>query len=173
MIKKAIGAGIIAGMVLFAIFHQLTKEEEAESTAIAANTSGLAPGILAPSFTLTDLDGEEVKMEDYRGKKLVLNFWATWCAPCKAEMPAMEKLYQNYSGKFEILAVNLDPVNDVAGFANKNDLSFPILLDENKSVQNQYSVLSIPTTYIIDAKGIIVNKHIGSMTYEQLEEYIK
>lgn len=173
MVKKAIGAGILSGLILFAIFQQFANESEAESTVIAANSPGLTEGVLAPSFALTSLNGEEVKLEDYRGKKVLLNFWATWCPPCKAEMPAMEKLYKKYSGEFEILSVNLDPENDVAGFAKKNDLSFPILLDEKQEVQSQYSVISIPTTYMIDEKGIIVNKQIGSMTYEQLKVFIK
>lgn len=173
MVKKAIGAGILAGLILFVIFQQFTKENEAEQKAGASNNSGLTEGVLAPSFTLTTLNGAQVKLEDYRGKKVLLNFWATWCPPCKAEMPAMEKLYNKYSGEFEILSVNLDPENDVEGFVKEKNLSFKILLDKKQEVQTQYSIISIPTTYMVDEKGVIINKHIGSMTYGQLKEFLK
>lgn len=172
MIKKAIGAGIIAGLVLFAIFQQITKEDVTESVAASNISSGIKTGVLAPDFTLTDLAGKEVKLTNYRGKKVMLNFWATWCPPCKAEMPAMEKVYQQKSAEIEILAINLDPQNDVSGFVNENKLSFPVLLDKNGAVQQAYSIISIPTTFIIDEKGVIIKKYIGSMTHEQMEEMI-
>jgi peroxiredoxin len=172
MIKKAIGAGIIASLVMFAIFQQATKDEVTESVAASNISSGITTGVLAPDFTLTDLAGKEVKLKDYRGKKVMLNFWATWCPPCKAEMPAMEKIYQQKSSEIEILAINLDPQNDVSGFVNENQLSFPVLLDKNGATQHAYSIISIPTTFIIDEKGIITKKHIGSMTLEQMEEII-
>lgn len=173
MIKKAIGAGILAGLVLFAIFQQVTIEEDPESVAASNISSGITTGVLAPAFTMKNLEGKDVSLEDYRGKKVMLNFWATWCPPCKAEMPALEKLYQQKSDEIEVLAVNLDSQNDVAGFVNKNQLTFPVLLDENGETQQAYSIISIPTTFIIDEKGIIVKKHIGSMSYEQMEEIIK
>jgi DsbE subfamily thiol:disulfide oxidoreductase len=173
VIKKAISAGILAGLILFAIFQQFNKEELTESVAVTKTTSAIEIGSVAPAFTLKDLTGREVKLEDYKGKKVMLNFWATWCPPCKAEMPAMQELYQTKSSEIEILAVNLDPQNNVAIFVNENGLTFPILLDHNGETQQTYSIISIPSTFIIDENGVIQKKHIGSMTFEQMEEIIK
>jgi peroxiredoxin len=85
----------------------------------------------------------------------------------------MEKFYKNHSEEIEILAINLDPQNDVKAFAEKNKLSFPILLDASGTTQQTYQIVSIPTTYIIDENGVILKKHIGSMSYEQMEELLK
>lgn len=129
--------------------------------------------MVAPAFTLKNLAGEEVSLKDYRGKKVMLNFWATWCPPCKEEMPAMEQFYKESSKEVEILAVNLDPQNNVNSFVKDNKLTFPILLDQNGTTQQIYSIISIPTTLIIDEQGLILKKHIGSMTYEQMQELMK
>ncbi|HAQ07968.1 MAG TPA: alkyl hydroperoxide reductase [Bacillus bacterium] len=173
MIKRTIGAGILAGLVLFAIFQAVNKEEAPASVTASKIPSGIEAGQLAPTIKLKNLAGTEVNLGDLKGKKVMLNFWATWCPPCKAEMPAMEQFYKKYSDEVEILAVNLDPQNDVAGFVNEYGLTFPILLDQGGETQHTYSILSIPTTLIIDEEGIIQKKHIGSMTYEQMVEISK
>jgi peroxiredoxin len=173
MIKKAIGAGILAGLVLFAIFQHFNKVEEPASIEASQATTGIGAGMLAPDFTMKNLEGKEVSLKDYRGKKVMLNFWATWCPPCKEEMPAMERIYAEKSSEFEILAVNLDPQNNVAGFVNDNKLTFPVLLDQNGQTQQTYAIISIPTTFIIDENGIILEKQIGSMTYEQMQDLLK
>ncbi|SEM17060.1 Peroxiredoxin [Mesobacillus persicus] len=126
----------------------------------------------APEFSLRTLEGNEVKLSDYKGKKVIINFWATWCPPCKAEMPAMQKLYERVNGQFDLLAINIDPKNDVAGFVNDNRITFPVLLDESGKINESYSILSVPTTFLVDEKGIIVKKHIGAMTLDQMEEFI-
>ncbi len=173
MIKKAIGAGILSGLLLFAVFQHFYKADRPEAIEASTTSSGMDIGLVAPSFTLKNLAGEEIALTDYKGRKIMLNFWATWCPPCKEEMPAMEKFYKRHSGDVEILAINLDPQNDVKAFAEKNELSFPILLDESGTTQQIYQIISIPTTFIIDEKGVILKKHIGSMSYEQMEELLK
>ncbi|WP_079509089.1 redoxin domain-containing protein [Mesobacillus jeotgali] len=173
MVKKAIAAGILAGLLLFAIFQHFYKIDDPEAIEASNISTGIDAGMMAPSFTLKNLRGEEVDLKNYRGKKVMINFWATWCPPCKKEMPAMEELYKNYSQEVEILAINLDPANDVKTFVKENNLTFPILLDELASTQQTYQVVSIPTTFIIDEKGQILKKHIGSMTYEQMKELLK
>ncbi|RSD26037.1 peroxiredoxin family protein [Mesobacillus subterraneus] len=173
MVKKAIASGILAGLVLVAVFQHFYKEEEPKAIEASQVSSGIGAGMAAPAFTLKNLAGEEVNLKDYQGKKVMLNFWATWCPPCKAEMPAMEQFYQDYSKDIEILAVNLDPQNDVSSFVKEYRLTFPILLDQNGAMQNTYSILSIPTTFIINEKGVIEKKHIGSMTYDQMVELSK
>ena len=173
MVKKAIGAGILAGLVLFAIFQYFNPANEPLAIEATNATAGINAGMVAPNFTLKNLAGEEVSLKDYRGKKVMVNFWATWCPPCKEEMPAMEKFYKANSKEVEILAVNLDPQNNVKGFVEEKGLTFPILLDEEGSTQQAYSVISIPTTLILDEQGLIVKKHIGSMTFEQMQELMK
>lgn len=173
MVKKAIAAGILAGLVLFVIFQQFYKTDEPQAIEASKATTGIDAGMIAPSFTLKNLAGEEVNLKDFSGKKVMLNFWATWCPPCKEEMPAMEEFYKENSNEIEILAVNLDPQNDVEGFVREKELTFPILLDQAGSTQQTYSIISIPTTFIIDENGLILKKHIGSMTYEQMQELMK
>ncbi|MEH7109626.1 redoxin domain-containing protein, partial [Bacillus sp. JJ1764] len=106
-----------------------------------------AVGSKAPDFELKTLTGETVKLSELKGKKVMLNFWATWCPPCKAEMPDMEKFHSEVGDKVTILAVNIDPQLDVKGFVNEYKITFPILLDTDDGVNGKYQVLSIPTTY--------------------------
>ncbi|MGV2938976.1 peroxiredoxin family protein [Mesobacillus sp. LC4] len=173
MVKKAIGAGILAGLVLFAIFQQFNTADEPLAIEASNATTGIGAGMVAPNFTLKNLAGEEVSLKDYRGNKVMVNFWATWCPPCKEEMPAMERFYKENSKEVEILAVNLDPQNNVKGFVEENGLTFPILLDKEGRTQQTYSVISIPTTLIIDEQGLIIKKQIGSLTFEQIQELLK
>ncbi|WP_186430090.1 redoxin domain-containing protein [Clostridium sp. BSD9I1] len=128
----------------------------------------------AMDFKLKDLTGKEVSLSDYKGKKVFLNFWATWCPPCKAEMPEMEMLYQETKNSdLVILAVNLDEEKDtVQKFINSNKYNFPVLLDTGNIVASQYEVVSIPTSFFIDKEGNIVDKHIGAMTIEDMKDYI-
>ncbi|MBM7869138.1 thiol-disulfide isomerase/thioredoxin [Clostridium pascui] len=128
----------------------------------------------AMDFKLKDLTGKEVSLSDYKGKKVFLNFWATWCSPCKAEMPEMEKLYQETKNSdLVILAVNLDEEKDtVQKFINSNKYNFPVLLDTGNIVAGKYEVVSIPTSFFIDEEGNIVDKHIGAMTIEDMKNYI-
>ncbi len=147
--------------------HEEAVEAEPVMKAMAAEVNEKAP-----DFSLKTLEGKEVKLSDFKGKKVMINFWATWCPPCKAEMPAMQQLYNQANGYFDILAINIDPQNDVKGFVSENRLTFPILLDESGKTNQGYSIISIPTTFLINEKGIIEKKHIGAMTFEQMEEFI-
>ncbi|MDP4172008.1 MAG: redoxin domain-containing protein, partial [Bacillota bacterium] len=128
-------------------------------------------GVKAPDFVLKTLTGSTVKLSDFKGKRVMLNFWATWCPPCKAEMPDMEKFYKKGQKDLIILAVNIDPQLDVKGFAKANGLTFPILLDEKDEVNTKYHILSIPTTYFIDSKGIIKDKFTGAMPLDAMQQY--
>ena len=126
-------------------------------------------GSLAPDFILKDLDGKKVRLSDYRGKIVFLNFWATWCPPCRAEMPSMEKLNGKMNGTdFIIFAVSIDTSSPerVANFIEKNGYTFDILHDSDQAVAKNYLVMGIPTTYIIDKKGIIVEKSVGAEMWD-------
>ena len=118
-------------------------------------------------FTLSALDGSNVTLSDLKGKVVFLNFWATWCGPCEAEMPSMESLYQKLKDKgFVILAMNLRETNaQVSDFMKKYKLSFTALLDRTGRIGSLYGVQAIPTSYIIDRNGFIVARMIGSINW--------
>ena len=119
--------------------------------------------IKAQNFILQDLNGNKVSMEDYRGKIVFLNFWATWCPPCRVEMPSMEKLYNEFKSKdFTILAIDLqEDAATVKTFKEQYKLNFPILLDSDGSVALIYGAMSIPTTYLIDRDGYLLGGALG------------
>jgi len=121
-------------------------------------------GDTAPNFTFPGLDGKMVSLTDYRGKVVFLNIWATWCPPCRKEMPSMEKLYQQLKGEdFEILAVSVDTAGATAvgPFMKELNLSFPALLDTRGTVQNLYGTTGLPESFIIGRNGIIEKIVIG------------
>ncbi|CDN37105.1 redoxin domain-containing protein [Bacillus thuringiensis] len=152
------------------------KSEAAMKEIIARN--GIEIGKSAPDFTLTKLDGTNVKLSDLKGKKVILNFWATWCGPCQQEMPDMEAFYKEHKENVEILAVNYTPSEKgggeekVSNFAKEKGITFPILLDKNIDVPTAYKVITIPTSYFIDTKGVIQDKFIGPMTQKEMEKRV-
>jgi len=125
-------------------------------------------GSQAPNFTLPLMNGGEARLDDYKGKVVLLNIWATWCNPCREEMPSMEQLYQNMKGKpFEILAVSIDTrgSKDVEPFVKKLGLTFPVLLDSDKKVNNMYQATGVPETFIIDKNGIVRQHILGPVNW--------
>lgn len=172
MVKKIVAAVILITLLTVAIVQAMDKKAEPEQLSQeTANVKGLTIGVKAPDFELKTLSGETVKLSDLKGKKVMLNFWATWCPPCKAEMPAMEKFHKEAGDEIVILAVNIDPHLDVKAFVDENAITFPIPLDEEDKVNETYQVLSIPTTYFIDSNGNIGNKYIGAMNYETMKQF--
>jgi peroxiredoxin len=118
----------------------------------------------APNFTLPDLAGKMTSLADYKGQVVLLNIWATWCAPCVAEMPSMEKLHQELKEeKFVILAVSIDEsgADAVRPFMKKHKLNFPALIDSTGMVKNLYQTTGVPESFIIDKQGRIVEEVIG------------
>jgi peroxiredoxin len=130
--------------------------------------------IKATDFKLKDLNGKEVSLSDFKGKEVFLNFWASWCPPCKAEMPEMQKLYEETKDSdLVMLTVNLsEDKSTVQKFIDTNKYSFLVLLDTDNIVASKYQIVSIPTSFFIDNEGNIVNKHIGQMTIENMKSYI-
>jgi peroxiredoxin len=125
----------------------------------------------AADFTLKDINGRAVSLSSLRGKVVLLNFWATWCPPCKAEMPSMNRLYNELRPRgFEILGISTDSsLLYVRDFLSKNRIDFQILFDEGKTVSRQYRVFSMPTTFLIDRNGIIVDKFYGEYDWTDPE----
>jgi peroxiredoxin len=130
----------------------------------SAKYEPLTVGMAAPDFTLPDMAGKNQRLSDYRGKVVFLNFWATWCPPCREEMPSMERLHQTFKGRgLLVLAVNLqESPNLVRKFARNFGLSFPILLDETGEVSSAYGARAIPVTYLIDTNGSIAARAVGA-----------
>jgi len=120
--------------------------------------------IEAQNFALMDLSGNEVRLKDFRGKVVFLNFWTTWCPACRVEMPSMEKLYREFKNKnFVILAVDMQEDSEtVRKFTTMFDLSFPILLDTDGVVSAYYGVNAIPVTYLIDRAGYLYAAAMGA-----------
>lgn len=125
-------------------------------------------GTQAPEFTYEALGGGTRSLSDYRGKVVLLNVWATWCNPCREEMPSMERLYQSMKGQpFEIVAVSIDVRGavDVDPFAKQLGLTFPILLDHNKEVSDLYQTTGVPESFIIDKNGTVAERIIGPLDW--------
>lgn len=133
----------------------------------------LTVGRVAPDFELPDLTEQEVRLSDFRGKVVFLNFWATWCKPCKEEMPSMEVLYRNFKDDgLVVLAVSIDRVttkDDIPPFVKSMDLSFPVLVDSWGQTDKRYKLMGVPETYIIDQDGVLREKIIGPRDWTRLD----
>lgn len=132
---------------------------------------GVQKGNIAPDISLYDLDGKEVRLSDFRGEVVMLNFWATWCPGCREEMPSKETLYQQYKEKgFVILAVDVkDNQEKVKKFMKEKNLTFPVLLDWNEAICEEYEILYFPTTFIIDQNGVIRAVVVGERNWEETQ----
>jgi len=130
-------------------------------------------GLKLPDFTLKTLSGKETSLSDYRGKIVFLNLWATWCPPCRQEMPSMEKLYQKFKNKdFVILAVSMrEKQGTVEKFVKNNKLTFPVLLDSKGKVGRDYMATSIPTTYLINKQGEIIGRAVGGRDWANEDSF--
>ncbi|HEY5572644.1 MAG TPA: TlpA disulfide reductase family protein [Anaerolineales bacterium] len=127
----------------------------------------------APDFELEMLSGGKVGLEDFRGQVVLINFWATWCGPCRVEMPAIQSRFEQYSPDLVVLAINFDePAEEVEAYGEELGLTFPILLDPGGRVQRLYKIRGYPSTYIIDENGILQIQHIGLMSEDQLDGYL-
>ncbi len=126
----------------------------------------------APDFSLKDLTGKKVEIKQFKGKTIFLNFWATWCGPCKEEMPGLEVLHKQFKEKnFVLLTISVDyeGTKPVQEFINKHRYTFPVLLDPKCETLDLFEVKGIPTTFLIDKKGKMVGKAIGPRNWKSVE----
>ncbi|MCL4491996.1 MAG: redoxin domain-containing protein [Nitrospirae bacterium] len=142
-----------------------------------AYTCAAAQGSPAPDFTLNDVNGKKVALSEFRGRVVLLNFWATWCGPCKAEMPSLNSLYLALKDKgLVVLAISVDTSEKpVKSFISEKKLALPVLMDKNKEIYfDSYAVVGLPTTFIIDKSGGIVEKIMGENVWDspQMKEKI-
>ena len=134
---------------------------------------GAVIGKQAPDFQLNNLDGQSTSLSSLQGKPVLINFWATWCSPCRIEMPYIQQIYDEWSDKgLVILAINIgESSSEVSEFMKSYNLSFPVLLDTKGDVAEKYNIRGIPTTFFIDKDGIIQEKKIGAFQNKtQIEE---
>ncbi len=121
----------------------------------------------APDFTLSDINGGKVTLADFRGKVVVVEFWATWCPPCRESVPEMKSLYEKFKGKdFELLGISLDQggsaLSDVTSFAREQGIGYPVLMDDDKT-SAAFGVTNIPAVFVVDKQGKIARKYVGLM----------
>ncbi|MDR6224827.1 thiol-disulfide oxidoreductase ResA [Desmospora profundinema] len=155
---------VMAGLVGFALYQALAEEKV-----------GTTVGEQAPDFELQTLDGDTLKLSDLEGKAVLVNFWATWCKPCRDEMPAIQSVYNRYKDQdFVVVGVNIaeTPVS-VKAFARQLELDFPIVLDRNREVTRLYNIGPIPSSVLLDKDGKVVRKHDGQMVEGQIEGYAR
>ena len=153
---------LVGGFSFFYLHNNTTK--------VAAEV-GTEVGMQAPDFTLKNMNDKEVSLSDYQGQKVFLNFWASWCPPCRKEMPDMQKLQEEHGEEVVILAVNVgENKATVSNFIMDNQLDFPVVLDQNRSTAQNYLVRGIPTSYFLDQDGIIQEKVVGAISYERMLE---
>ncbi len=185
MIKRNVGlivtALIISTMIVMSVKSNIDETEpdeyfETTTTIDSSETkTGLKQGNVPPDFELTTLTGDVVRLSDYKGKKVILNFWASWCPPCKEEMPHMEKYYQKNkdSENVEIIAVNMTTAErpgSAREFVDAYGLTFPIPLDKTGEVLDAYKIGPLPMTYMINTDGTIAHQVSGPINEKVLNE---
>lgn len=149
----------------------------APSSAGITTTFGRTPSVgdVAPDFTLKNLEGEKVSLSDFEGQPALINFWATWCAPCRIEMPLIEQMYQKYQDEgFVVLAVDVqESLTAVQWFVDNQKLTFPVLLDHDGEVANEtYRIRAFPTSYFVGRDGKITSAHRGMMDQQAMQRYM-
>ncbi|SFS09811.1 cytochrome c biogenesis protein CcmG, thiol:disulfide interchange protein DsbE [Granulicella pectinivorans] len=155
----------------------LTKDVPGQTAAaMSGNSAGTFKGKPAPAFTLVNSEGKKVSLSDYKGRPVLINFWATWCAPCKLEMPWFEEFHSKYKDSgFEILGIAEDdaPKDEIIKTARKTGVSYPILLTDNKVANLYGGVDSLPTSFYVDKTGTIVEETVGLAPKDEVEANIK
>ncbi|WP_431029213.1 TlpA family protein disulfide reductase [Lysinibacillus sp. LZ02] len=183
--KKNIGLAVVLVLIVIAI-STFIKQQTDKNNKIAqvgyevdlTQEEGLQKGQIAPDFTLQTLTGESVTLSDLKGKKVILNFWASWCPPCRAEMPHLQEYYEKYADadNVTIIAANTtyndQGAENVQKFVNSYDITFPVLLMPEDNIIKLYEVLTIPSTLMIDTEGRIQYYIQGPLDEEAIREYI-
>lgn len=193
LIYVAAGGVVAVGIAIFVLARVFSAPtapapaapgaESAAPEAPGDSVPPIAAGEMAPNFTLTSLSGKEITLEKLRGKVVVLNLWATWCAPCRLEMPSMETLYEEFKGNknFVLLAASQDTSDraTVESFVKKNGYHFTVLLDPKNILTTAYGATGVPETFVIAPDGRIVAHHLGAFDWsrpdvkEALDELMK
>jgi peroxiredoxin len=170
---------ILIGVLLIAQPAFLSPSAATPLPALQGGMTNRMPqaGEAIPDFELPTLDGQLVRLSALRGSPVVINFWATWCGPCKQEMPLLVEQYNWNKGKgLRVLAIDTlanDNVEDIRAFAEKFNMNFDVLVDEKDAVAGGWNVMGLPTTFFIQPDGTVAKVHVGQLTPDQLKENIK
>ncbi|WP_165786634.1 TlpA family protein disulfide reductase [Heyndrickxia camelliae] len=150
------------------------QKQKADEIETALSNIGLSIGQKAPNIKAAGFNGDSIDLSTYKGKKVLLNFWATWCPPCKAEIPDLVKFYNKHQSEFVVIGVNIESSkNQVKDFIKQYGITYPIIMDKKETISDKYQIQPIPTTYFIDEDGIIYHKQIGAVTYNELTKMLK
>jgi peroxiredoxin len=169
------GAGLILfGAVALVILPKPISTPDAQNELNNNQNAPAQLNIVAPKLDLVDLDGEEVTLEDFLGKVILVNNWATWCPPCREEMPTLEAYYRAHKGQgFVLIGIEAgEPAEEVAEFIDQYNISFPIWLDPQNKAISEFKNMALPSSYVINPKGDIVLGWTGAVTQESLEKYV-
>jgi peroxiredoxin len=166
---------LLVGVALLGLGWIAYSQEDATPSADGEGlTEAPVAGYLAPSFTLNSTRGEEISLADYRGQPVVLNFWATWCPPCRAEMPEFQNASVKYNGQAAFIGVDQgEPASLVADFGSSLGITYPLLIDPDNTANRAYDVAALPTTYFIDAQGVVREVVTGIVSKAVLEDRIE
>lgn len=187
MKKNLLAIIVLIGLVGYGVYDYVSGNKEEtnrrhaneEQTRLPSDDVpiGIEKGQRAPDFTLNDLNGSPIRLSNYLGKKVLINFWASWCPPCRAEMPHMQQFYEDYKDNTVILGVNMTATEerseDIRPFVEEFGLTFPIVLDKEGNLMGDYVVIAYPTTYVIDEQGIIRDVFRGAINYEIMQKTIE
>jgi cytochrome c biogenesis protein CcmG/thiol:disulfide interchange protein DsbE len=174
--SKITWRGLIALLLVLGVtWIGFSRVSGQEATARSERPPSPQVGFAAPDFTLETQDGRTIRLADLRGQAVLINFWATWCPPCQAEMPAIQQVYERYRDQgFIVLAVDQQEGDtQVGAFADEKELTFPILLDRDGSVSARYQVKALPSTFFVDRAGVVQNVTLGGpMTAAFIESQV-
>ena len=188
--QKMLGIGVILFAVLIVgasiLYNAMKDKVEDNSFQMAGENTDSADNadennkskVAASDFTMTDKDANEVKLSNFAGKPIVLNFWASWCGPCQMEMPDFEEMYKQYGEEVQFVMVNMtdgsqETVESATQFVTEKGYTFPVYYDTKMEGAYYYSVYSLPTTYFIDAEGYVTASNKGMISGENLQKAIE
>jgi peroxiredoxin len=176
MLKSRFGwTLLLLGVALLGLgWIAYSQEPAASLNGVEGLTEAPIAGYLAPGFTLNSTLGQEITLADYRGQPVVLNFWATWCAPCRLEMPYFQGASAKYNGQAAVLGIDSgEPPSIVSDFGNSLGITYPLLIDQDNSVNRTYGVGALPTTVFVDGRGVVREVFTGIVSQAVLEDRIE
>ena len=165
LLSRTIILVLLGAALVFALYTNLTKDKN----------ETLKKGSEAPNFVLTDMEGTKHKLSDYEGEGVFLNFWGTYCEPCEYEMPYMDSQYKKYKDQgVQVLAVNVgESKYAVNNYVSKHKLTFPVVIDQGKEVENAYNVDVLPVSFLINKEGEVVDIITGALTEESIQKHME
>lgn len=163
-------AGIAAGIILLVVAGVLFINQDGSSASGQGNV-GTSVGDVAPDFTGETLDGELVTLSELRGKVVLLNVFASWCAPCLLETPHLVEVADTYGDELAIVGINLNERNEaVANYRDEFGVPYPLVMDPEGEILDIYTPIGLPTSWFIDPQGVVSYVHAGAMTIDQIED---